>query len=184
MLEGWAADSLNVQTPDELFQAYVTWYNDCFRDVPADMVLGMHICRGNYTDGRYWAQGGFDRITRTLFRDSVLRVFYLEYDSPRAGGFELLRNLPLNKFVVLGVVTTKSAALEDRAALEARVREAARFVSEGNGISEAEALQQLCVSPQCGFASHSGEDRMTREDMLAKLQLVVDLARSLWPGQA
>lgn len=183
MREGWVADPANTLSPDEMFQTYVHWYNDCFRDLPADLFLGMHICRGNFTESRYWAEGSYEVITRTLFRDSVISTFYLEYDSPRAGSFEPLRDLPRNKHLVLGVVTTKSKELEDLAELKDRVYTAAKYIAEGNSITEKEALQQLSVSPQCGFASHNFEDRLTREDMLAKLKLVRDLANDVWPAE-
>lgn len=148
------------------------------------MHLGIHVCRGNFTDSRYWSAGGYDAIARQIFQDLNVNTFYLEFDSPRAGGFEPLQYLPLEKNVILGVVSTKSADLEDIDQLRDRVMQAAGYISERNNISIEQSLQRLGVSPQCGFASHSHENRLTKEDMLEKMKLVKRLANLIWPGEA
>lgn len=148
------------------------------------MEIGIHICRGNYNEERFVSSGGYDAIAAQLFQDLNVHTFYLEYDTDRAGGFEPLKKLPLGKNVVLGLVSTKRAEIEDIEVLRKRVFRAAEFIAQGNGVSVDEALDRLGVSPQCGFASHSRENRLSRENMLDKLKLVRDLADSIWPSQA
>ena len=168
----------------ELLGSYVQLYNDCLRDVPPDMHIGIHICRGNFTDSRYWSAGGYDTIAIQLFQELNVNTYYLEFDTSRAGGFEPLQFLPLEKNVILGVVSTKSAEIENIAELKERVLKAASFIAKGNGISLEQSLQMVGVSPQCGFASNSQEDRFTKENMLDKLKLVRELANAIWPGEA
>ncbi|KAF2872029.1 methionine synthase-like protein [Massariosphaeria phaeospora] len=182
MLEGWAADKDNDKTPDEMFDAYVKFYNKCF-ERPADMHLGIHLCRGNYVGSRHFSEGAYDNIAKKLFQDLNVDTYYLEYDTPRAGGFEPLAHLPKNKNVVLGVVTSKFPELENKDEMISRVKQAAEFVAKGNGQSHEDALQQLCVSPQCGFASHAEGNSLGYEDMRKKLQLVRAIADAVWPGQ-
>ncbi|PSN66756.1 methionine synthase-like protein [Corynespora cassiicola Philippines] len=182
MLDGWAADELNDKTADEMFDAYVQFYNKCF-ERPADMHLGIHLCRGNYVGSRHFSEGAYDIIAKKLFQDLNVDTYYLEYDTPRAGGFEPLAHLPRNKNVVLGVITSKFPELENEHEMVARVHQAADFVAKGTGQSREEALQQLCVSPQCGFASHAEGNALGYEDMRKKLQLVRRIADAVWPGQ-
>ncbi|KAJ5645680.1 hypothetical protein N7507_011691 [Penicillium longicatenatum] len=184
VLEGWALDETNTQSLTELLALYIKLYNDCLRDVPPDMHVGIHICRGNFTDSRYWSAGGYDAIAIQLFRELNVNTFYLEFDTSRAGGFEPLQFLPVGKNVILGVVSTKSAEIENIEELKERILKAASFIAEGNGISLEESLQMIGVSPQCGFASNSREDRFTKENMLDKLKLVRELATAIWPGEA
>ncbi len=106
-------------------------------------------------DGKHFSEGAYDRIAAKLFNDLNVSTYYLEYDTPRAGGFEPLKHLPKNKNVVLGVVTSKFPKLEDQKEMVERVYKAADYVAKGSGQSREEALQRLCVSPQCGFASHA-----------------------------
>lgn len=110
-------------------------------------------------------------------------TFYLEYDDSRSGTFEPLRHLPRDKNLILGIVSSKTPALEDLDELKARVLQAAENVSEGTGQTREQALQQLGVSPQCGFASHVLGNALSREDMLAKLRLVRQVADALWIGE-
>jgi methionine synthase II (cobalamin-independent) len=110
-------------------------------------------------------------------------TYYLEYDTPRAGGFEPLAHLPKNKNVVLGVITSKFPELENKDEMIARVNQAADFIAKGTGQSKEDALQQICVSPQCGFASHAEGNSLGYEDMRKKLQLVRAIADAVWPGQ-
>ncbi|KAJ5218371.1 uncharacterized protein N7498_000470 [Penicillium cinerascens] len=184
IIEDWAADPESIQTPTELLETYVNWYNSCLGNVPEDIHIGIHICRGNFTNDRYVSTGGYDIIASRLFRDLNVNTYYLEYDTPRAGGFEPLKSLPLNKYVVLGVISTKKAEMEDLEELKGRVYKAAEYIAEGNNVSLDVALERLAVSPQCGFASHCRENRLTRQNMLEKLQLVRDLAYSIWGSQA
>ncbi|OJI99821.1 hypothetical protein ASPVEDRAFT_164002 [Aspergillus versicolor CBS 583.65] len=184
IISDWTADPESIKSPNELLATYIAWYNSCFRDVPSDMEIGMHICRGNYNEERFVSSGGYDAIAAQLFQDLNVNTFYLEYDTDRAGGFEPLKKLPMGKNVVLGLVSTKRVEMEDVEVLRQRVFKAAEFIAQGNGVSVDEALDRLGVSPQCGFASHSRENRLSRENMLDKLKLVRDLADSIWPGQA
>jgi methionine synthase II (cobalamin-independent) len=182
MLDGWAADKSNTQTADELFDSYIAFYNNCFKR-PADMHLGIHLCRGNFVNSRHFSEGGYDRIATKLFQHLNVSTYYLEYDTPRAGGFEPLKALPKDKFVVLGVVTSKFPELEDKKEMVDRVLKAAEFVAEGSGESRETALQRIGVSPQCGFASHSEGNLLTYDDMVEKLKLVRAIADEVWPGE-
>lgn len=110
-------------------------------------------------------------------------TYYLEYDTPRAGGFEPLKHLPKNKNVILGVITSKFPELEDKEEMKKRVYAAADSVAQGAGTTREQALNQLGVSPQCGFASHSGGNLLGMEDMWKKLQLVRTIADEVWDGQ-
>ncbi|OJJ60499.1 hypothetical protein ASPSYDRAFT_147181 [Aspergillus sydowii CBS 593.65] len=184
IIKDWTADPESIKSPNELLETYIAWYNSCFRDVPSDTEIGIHICRGNYNEERFVSSGGYDAIAEQLFQDLNVHTFYLEYDTDRAGGFEPLKKLPLGKNVVLGLVSTKRVEIEDIEVLRRRVFKAAEFIAQGNGVSVDEALDRLGVSPQCGFASHSRENRLSRENMLDKLKLVRELADSIWPGQA
>lgn len=183
MLAGWAADSLNTKTPDQLLDEYIRLYNSCISKRPADFHVGVHICRGNFVNSRHFSEGGYDRIAKKLFQDLEVDTYYLEYDTPRAGGFEPLKSLPENKNAILGVITSKFSKLEDVEEMKARVYQAADFVAEGNGDSRQEALKRLGVSPQCGFASHSEGNSVKKDDMVRKLELVRKLADSIWPGE-
>lgn len=183
MLAGWKADPQNQYTTDDLFRKYVELYNACLSKKPADMHVGVHICRGNFVNSRHFSEGGYDRIAVQLFRDLDVDTYYLEYDTERAGGFEPLQHLPLQKNVVVGVVTSKFAPLEDLAEMKRRVLKAAEFVAKGSGQTVDQALQRIGVSPQCGFASHSWGNAIDREGMIGKLKLVKQLAESIWPGE-
>ena len=133
------------------------------------MVIGVHMCRGNYK-GLYLAQGGYDSVAEKLFRRADVNHFLLEYDTPRAGDFAPLRFLPKTKGVVLGLVSSKVAALEELDELKRRAENAARFVDP----------ERLAISPQCGFASTVAGNPLTEADMRAKLALCVEAARAIW----
>ena len=182
MLDGWAADTTNTQTADQLFDSYISFYNKCFIR-PADLHLGIHLCRGNFVNSRHFSEGSYDRIATKLFQHLNVSTYYLEYDTARAGGFEPLKALPKDKFVVLGVVTSKFPELEDKKEMVGRVLQAAEFVAEGSGESREKALQRIGVSPQCGFASHSEGNLLTYDDMVEKLKLVRAIADEVWPGE-
>lgn len=183
MLTGWSADKTNKQTADEQLDAYIKFYNSCFRR-PKEMHLGIHLCRGNFVNSRHFSEGAYDRIAKKLFQDLDVPTYYLEYDTPRAGGFEPLKYLPKNKNVILGVVTSKFPKLEDKEEMVGRIKKAAAYVAEGSGETETEALKRLGVSPQCGFASHADGNSLGFDDMVAKLKLVRAIADEVWPGQA
>ena len=181
MLEGWKNDPENFQTADEQFDKYLSFYNDCFKR-PDDFHLGIHLCRGNYVGSKHFSEGAYDRIATKLFNNLNVSTYYLEYDTPRAGGFEPLKHLPKNKNVVVGVVTSKFPELENPKEMVERVYKAADYIAEG-GSSRQEALERLSVSPQCGFASHAEGNALGYEDMRKKLQLIRSIADEIWPGQ-
>lgn len=183
MLEGWKKDPLNFKTADQTLDEYINLHNDCLSKRPADMHVGVHLCRGNFANSRHFSEGGYDRVAKKLFQDLHVDTYYLEYDTPRAGGFEPLKSLPKNKNVILGVITSKFPEMEDLQEMKKRVYNAADFVAEGNNESREEALQRLGVSPQCGFASHSAGNAVSKKDMINKLTLVRELADSIWPGE-
>ncbi|OAA52519.1 Methionine synthase, vitamin-B12 independent [Beauveria brongniartii RCEF 3172] len=170
------------EDPEALFTQYLQAHNDCIAKRPADMHVGLHICRGNFAKSMHFSQGSYERIAERFFSTLRYDTFFLEYDDERSGGFEPLRHLPRGKSVVLGVVTTKDPALEDRDTVKQRVLGAARIVAAGQGVSVEEAMGSIGISPQCGFASVAvGADGMTEAKMFAKLRLVQDIARELWP---
>jgi methionine synthase II (cobalamin-independent) len=132
----------------------------------------------------HFSEGSYEKIAERFFKTLNYDTFFLEYDNPRSGGFEPLRFLPRHKNVVLGVVTTKDPTLEDAEAMKAKVREAARIIADGQGVSVDEAMESIGISPQCGFASVAvGADGMTEDKMFAKLGLVRDVAKDLWPDR-
>lgn len=182
MIEGWKKDPANTRTIDNLFDAYISFYNDCFKRSD-DMHLGIHLCRGNFVGSRHFSEGGYDRIATKLFNELNVNTYYLEYDTPRAGGFEPLKQLPKDKNVIIGVITSKFPEMEDKEEMKERIYRAADFVSKGTDSSKEEALQRLGVSPQCGFASHEDGNSLGYDDMVRKLKLVRSLADEVWPGE-
>ena len=156
----------------KLVETYVDVINAVLASAPSEMTIGIHVCRGNRR-GFWQADAGYEFMADQLFRRLKAKFYFLEFDSPRAGPLEALKLMPEDKTVVLGLVTTKSPDLEDRPMLEARVREASRYVS----------MDRLCLSPQCGFSGNVGNTVMTADQQFAKLRLVVETARSLW-GEA
>lgn len=159
-------------TPDDIERISrfgVALNNAALADVPEDMVVGTHVCRGNY-HSTYAFEGGYDPIAPYLFADERVRAFYLEFDTPRAGGFEPLAHVADDAFVVLGLVTSKQPGLEDEGLLRERIAEAARYVP----------LERLCLSPQCGFASTEEGNKLTEEEQWAKVDLVQRVAAEVW----
>ncbi len=173
----------NGEDPDALLDSYIKLYNDCISSRPADLHVGIHLCRGNFANSRHFSEGGYDRIATKLFGEIAIDTYFLEYDTERAGTFEPLRELPAHKNVVLGVITSKFSQLEDPDTLRARVFAAADVVAAGAGQTREEALRRIGVSPQCGFASHHLGNAVTWDDMVAKLKLVRQVADSIWPGE-
>lgn len=132
----------------------------------------------------HFSEGSYEKIAERFFKSLNYDTFFLEYDNMRSGGFEPLRFLPAHKNVVLGVVTTKDPELEDRALIKQRIEEAAAIIAKGQGRTVKEALENIGISPQCGFASVAiGAEGMTDEKMFAKLKLVKDIATELWPDR-
>jgi methionine synthase II (cobalamin-independent) len=178
--QGWAEDKDNIGTVDDLLDAYIKLYNDCISKVPADFHTGVHLCRGNFIGGRHFAEGGYDVIAKKLFTNLNVNTFYLEYDTARAGGFEPLKFLPKDKFVVIGAISTKLRELEDKEEVKQRIYKAAEYVAEGSGQSKEAALKQICVSPQCGFSTHESGYPLSLEDEKNKLGLIRKIADEIW----
>jgi methionine synthase II (cobalamin-independent) len=180
MIAGFKEDGEDI---DALFDSYIKLYNDCISSRPEDLHVGVHLCRGNFAYSKHFSEGGYDRIATKLFNDIALDTYFLEYDTDRAGTFAPLRALPAHKNVILGVVTSKFPELEDIGQMKERVFAAADIIAEGAGQTREQALRRIGVSPQCGFASHHLGNAVTRDDMMAKLKLVRDIAEAIWPGE-
>ncbi|ODH51183.1 hypothetical protein GX48_02609 [Paracoccidioides brasiliensis] len=146
MIAGWQADALNTCTVDDQLNAYTKLSNDCISKRPADMHVGVHLCRGNFAKSRHFSEGGYDRIATKLFRTLNVDTYYLEYDTPRAGGFEPLKELPKHKKVIIGVVTSKFPELEDPVEMKKRIYAAAAFVADGSGQTVKGVDQDGCQS--------------------------------------
>jgi 5-methyltetrahydropteroyltriglutamate--homocysteine methyltransferase len=158
----------NGDDPAVLPQRYARTINDALRDRPADMTVTIHTCRGNFKSA-WVAEGGYDPVVDAMFSADV-DGWFMEFDSARAGDFEPLRALPKGKTVVLGLVTTKLGELESKDALKRRIDEAARIVP----------LEQLALSPQCGFSSTHHGNALSVDDQWRKLERVVEVAREVW----
>jgi len=159
------------EDPDTLPRLYVRMMNDALAGKPADLTVGVHMCRGNHASS-WVAEGGYDPIAEQVFGDMQVDAFFLEYDSPRAGGFAPLRYLTGNKVAVLGLVTTKKGQLESKADIKRRIEEASKHVP----------MARLALSPQCGFASTIAGNALSADDQRRKLELVVQIAREVWGG--
>jgi 5-methyltetrahydropteroyltriglutamate--homocysteine methyltransferase len=158
------------ENPDELTERYARLFNDCIAGKPADMKVAVHLCRGNLK-GAWMAEGGYEPVAEVLFNRLGADIYCLEYDTARAGDFSPLRHVPKGKRVVLGLVSTKTPVLEAKDALKRRIDEAAKFVP----------LDQLGISPQCGFSSGGGSGQtVTEDDTRRKLWLVLEVAREVW----
>ena len=155
--------------PDKLGEIYGDLINMAMSDIPSDMTITMHLCRGNYKS-TYMGTGGYEAEQEILFDRIKVHGYFMEYDTARAGGFEPLRLVPKDRMVVLGLVTTKSGRLEAKDEIKRRIEEAAKFIS----------LDQLCLSPQCGFASTEEGNVLAEEEQWAKLRMIVELADEVW----
>jgi len=155
--------------PERLIDLYIDLINRIVRGRPADLAVGVHMCRGNAM-GKWIAAGGYERIAEKAFNRLEVDAFFLEYDSERAGGFEPLRFMPKGKRVVLGLVSTKLPGLESKDELQRKIEAATKYVP----------LERLSISPQCGFASDQKGSGLTFEQQEAKLRLVVQTARDVW----
>jgi 5-methyltetrahydropteroyltriglutamate--homocysteine methyltransferase len=150
-------------------EAYIAHINEALRDRPDGMSVTTHMCRGNFRSS-WVAEGGYDFVAEALFGGLEVDGFFMEWDDARSGGFEPLRFVPKGKVVVLGLVTTKRGELEDRELLLRRIEEASRYVD----------VDQLCLSPQCGFSSTLEGNDLTRAQQADKLRLIVDVANEVW----
>jgi 5-methyltetrahydropteroyltriglutamate--homocysteine methyltransferase len=157
------------EDPELLPSAYAAMLNMAISDIPAGMTIAMHLCRGNF-QSTFVASGGYEPVAELLFNTIKVHGYFLEYDTARAGGFEPLRFVPKGKRVVLGLVTSKSGQLESKDELKRRVDQAARFVD----------LDQLALSPQCGFASTEEGNILAEDEQWAKLRMIVELAEEIW----
>jgi len=155
--------------PNELPRRYAKLINASIKDRPAGMTVCVHLCRGNFKSA-WVAEGGYEPVAEALFRDLAVDGYFLEYDDARSGDFSPLRFVPKGKIVVLGLVSTKVGELETKDQLKRRIEEAARYVP----------LEQLALSPQCGFSSTVHGNVIALESQAAKLKLVVDTAREVW----
>jgi 5-methyltetrahydropteroyltriglutamate--homocysteine methyltransferase len=155
--------------PEQLPAIYARMINAAISDIPPDMTITMHLCRGNF-QSTFVASGGYEPVADILFNTINVHGYFMEYDSDRAGGFEPLRLVPKGKTVVLGLVTSKSGRLESKDEIKRRIEQAAKFV----------ALDQLCLSPQCGFASTEEGNILAEDEQWAKLKMIVEVARDVW----
>ncbi|WP_075180438.1 cobalamin-independent methionine synthase II family protein [Pantoea sp. 1.19] len=156
--------------PQKLAATYARVLNQALADKPADMTIGLHVCRGNFRS-TWIAEGGYEPVAEVLFGSVNVDAFYLEYDNARSGGFEPLRFVrPGHQQVVLGLVTTKTGELESAESLRQRLAEAAQYVRP----------EQLCLSPQCGFASTEEGNSLSEDQQWQKIRRVVEVAEAVW----
>jgi 5-methyltetrahydropteroyltriglutamate--homocysteine methyltransferase len=156
------------EDPRKLPVKYASVISDLLKDRPKTMAVTMHTCRGNHAS-MWMAEGGYDAVAEAVFETAV-DGFFLEYDSARAGGFAPLRFVPKGKKVVLGLISTKTPRLEDKNELKKKIEQAAKYVP----------LENLCLSPQCGFASSEVGNQLTEDDQKRKLELAVQVAAEVW----
>ncbi|MFH8133642.1 cobalamin-independent methionine synthase II family protein [Pantoea osteomyelitidis] len=158
------------EDPEELARIYARVLNKAIEGKPDDLTIGLHVCRGNFRS-TWISEGGYEPVAEILFGGVNIDAFFLEYDNERSGGFEPLRFIkPGHQQVVLGLITTKTGELEDPAQVKARLAEAAKYVS----------LDQICLSPQCGFASTEEGNSLSETQQWEKVRLVVDIASQVW----
>lgn len=155
--------------PDQLPLIYAGMINQAISHRPADMVVTMHSCRGNFRSS-WIASGAYDAVADVLFNQIDVDAYFMEYDTERAGGFEPLRLVPKGKVVVLGLISSKTGSLESKDAIKRRIDAATKYID----------LNQLCLSPQCGFASTEEGNILTEDEQWAKLALVIETARDVW----
>jgi 5-methyltetrahydropteroyltriglutamate--homocysteine methyltransferase len=155
--------------PDALVDQYIDALNAALAGCPAEVAIGVHMCRGNFR-GKYLAEGGYDAVAERFFARTNASHFLLEYDTPRAGDFAPLRFVPVGKGAVLGLISSKQPELEHLDELRRRIDEASKHIG----------IERLAISPQCGFASTAAGNPLSEADERAKLALVVAAARSIW----
>ncbi len=155
--------------PENLLDQYIELTSAAVRNRPEGVTAALHLCRGNLK-GTWLSQGGYEAVARKLFQQLEVDAFFLEYDTERAGGFKPLAEMPDDKFVVLGLISSKLSEMEDTDAVKARIDAASKFIP----------LDRLGLSPQCGFSSAVAGNPVTIDDQKAKLQMVVDIAADVW----
>jgi 5-methyltetrahydropteroyltriglutamate--homocysteine methyltransferase len=155
--------------PNELPRTYAALINSVIDGRPDDLTVAIHLCRGNFRS-TWFAQGGYEPVAEVLFNELNVDAYFLEYDDERSGDFSPLRFVPENKTVVLGVVTSKSGDLEEKDAIIQRVHEAAKYMP----------LENMCLSPQCGFSSTVHGNELTEAAQWAKLEMIVNIAQEVW----
>ena len=156
--------------PNEAPRLYASLINSAIRDVPEDMVTAVHLCRGNFRSS-WAAEGGYEPVAEVMFNELNINSFFLEYDDARSGDFRPLRFVPKgNKRIVRGIITSKFGRLEDKGDLKRRLEEAAKYMP----------MEQICISAQCGFASHTGGNLLSEDEQYAKLRLAVEVADEVW----
>jgi 5-methyltetrahydropteroyltriglutamate--homocysteine methyltransferase len=155
--------------PDKRHLTYIKLFNDAVAQRAPGTTIGVHTCRGNHRSA-WVAEGSYDKVAEAVFGSLNVDALFLEYDDARSGGFEPLRFVPKGKTVVLGLVTSKRPQLENKDDLKRRIDEAAQYID----------LEQLCLSPQCGFASTSEGNLLSEDEQFAKLRLVVEVAQEVW----
>ena len=158
--------------PDELPRTYAALINAVIDDRPDDLTMGVHLCRGNFRS-TWFAEGSYEPVAEVLFNELNVDAYFLEYDDERSGDFAPLRFVPDNKTVVLGLITSKVPQLESQKEVIQRIEEASKYVQ----------LDNLCLSPQCGFSSTVHGNELTEDDQWAKLELVIDTTRQVWGEQ-
>lgn len=155
--------------PNELPRTYAELINSVVNGRPDDLTVGMHLCRGNFRS-TWFAEGGYEPVAEVLFKEINIDAYFLEYDDERSGDFAPLRFVPEDKTVVLGIVTSKDGTLESKDTLTARINEAAQYMP----------LDNMCLSPQCGFSSTVHGNELTEDSQWAKLEMIVNVAREVW----
>jgi 5-methyltetrahydropteroyltriglutamate--homocysteine methyltransferase len=155
--------------PAKLGELYGDLINTAMSDIPPNMTITMHLCRGNYKS-TFMGAGGYEAVQEILFNKIKVHGFFMEYDSDRAGGFAPLRLVPKGRCVVLGLVTSKTGRLENKDDIKRRIDEAAKYLP----------LEQLCLSPQCGFASTEEGNTLAEDEQWAKLRMIVEIAEEVW----
>ena len=155
--------------PDVLLNDYIKLFNDCIDERPKELKIAVHMCRGNYK-GKFLSEGGYETLAEKIFNELNVDTFFLEYDSPRSGDFEPLKHVPKNKSVILGIVSSKTSQIESKDKLKTRIDEASQYID----------INQLGLSPQCGFASTVAGNPVTLDVEKSKLALIVEVANEVW----
>ena len=155
--------------PDELLVRYSSALSEAVAARPDSMTVTTHMCRGNFKS-TFMTSGGYEAVAERMFDELKVDGYFMEYDSDRAGGFEPLRYMPKDRMVVLGLITSKTPELESKDDIKRRIDEAAQFMD----------LDQMCLSPQCGFSSTHHGNNLTRDEQRKKLELVVNVANEVW----
>ena len=158
--------------PDELLLRYASAITNAVKNRPESMTVTVHMCRGNFKS-TYMTSGGYESIAENMFNELKVDGYFMEYDTERSGGFEPLKYAPSESKVVLGLITSKTPVLEDKDDIKRRIDEAAKFMD----------LQQMCLSPQCGFSSTHHGNELTIDQQCKKLELVVEIAEEIWNGR-